>query len=167
MATRKNSDIPLAEEKKFFWLTIIYVVVLLLIVGIVSVLLWNKPDPIIMYVPVPILEWAFVGSMVGVLYRLAYRKKVWDSHLGLYTWVIAKPIIGLVMGALVYFLALGGGKLLGAPADALKGEQVYWLNVIAFIGGFSDKLSIGLINGIVEQALGKDDSKDSKDADAD
>ena len=160
MTTRKSSDIPLAEEKKFFWLTIIYVVVLLLIVGIVSALLWNKPDPIIMYVPVPILEWAFVGSMIAVLYHLAYRKKVWDSNLGLYTWVIAKPIIGLVMGALVYFLALGGGKLLNAPADAFKGDQIHWLNAIAFIGGFSDELSIGLINRIVDQTLGKDGRKD-------
>ncbi len=160
MTTRKSSDISLAEEKKFFWLTIVYVVVLLTIVAIVSFLLWNKTDPVIMYVPVPILEWAFVGSMIAVLYRLTYRKKVWDSNLGLYTWVIAKPIIGLVMGALVYFLALGGGDLLGAAPGALKGEQIYWLNVIAFIGGFSDDLSIGLINRIVAQVLGKDKNDD-------
>lgn len=160
MATRKNSEITLPEEKKFFWLTIVYVVLLLLVVVVVSVLIWDKPNYFIMYVPVSILEWAFVGGMVAVLYRLAYRKKVWDSNLGLYTWVIAKPIIGLVMGALVYFVALGGGKLLGAPDDALKGEQIYWLNAVAFIGGFSDELSIGLINRLVSQTLGKESGKD-------
>jgi hypothetical protein len=91
--------------------------------------------------------------MVAVIYRLAYRKKVWTSRIGLYTWVIAKPIIGLFMGALVYFLALGGGKLLGAPSDALQGERVYWLSVVAFIGGFSDELSLGLVRRIVTNTL--------------
>lgn len=159
MATRKNSEITPPEEKKFFWLTIVYVFLLVLVVGIVSVLIWDKPDYFIMYVPVSILEWSFVGGIVAVLYRLAYRKKIWDSDLGLYTWIIAKPIIGLVMGALVYFLALGGGKLLGAPDDALRGEQIHWLNAIAFIGGFSDELSIGLINRLVSQTLGKEGGK--------
>jgi hypothetical protein len=136
------------------------VFLLLLTIGIVSFVVWNKPDYFIMYVPVPILEWAFVGSMVAVIYRLSYRKIIWDSSIGLYTWVIAKPIIGLFMGALVYFLALGGGKLLGAPSDALKGEQVYWLCVVAFIGGFSDELSLGLIKRIVTKTLDRDGEKD-------
>jgi hypothetical protein len=160
MTTGNDSNPILPEEKKYFWLTILYVFLLLLTIAIVSFVVWNKPDYFIMYVPVPILEWAFVGSMVAVIYRLSYRKIIWDSSIGLYTWVIAKPIIGLFMGALVYFLALGGGKLLGAPSDALKGEQVYWLCVVAFIGGFSDELSLGLIKRIVTKTLDRDGEKD-------
>jgi hypothetical protein len=136
------------------------VFLLLLTIGIVSFVVWNKPDYFIMYVPVPILEWAFVGSMVAVIYRLSYRKIIWNGSIGLYTWVIAKPMIGLFMGALVYFLALGGGKLLGAPSEALKGEQVYWLCVVAFIGGFSDELSLGLIKRIVTKTLDRDAEED-------
>jgi hypothetical protein len=136
------------------------VFLLLLTIGIVSFVVWNKPDYFIMYVPVPILEWAFVGSMVAVIYRLSYRKIIWNGSIGLYTWVIAKPMISLFMGALVYFLALGGGKLLGAPSEALKGEQVYWLCVVAFIGGFSDELSLGLIKRIVTKTLDRDAEED-------
>jgi len=163
MTTGNDSNPTLPEEKRYFWLTIVYVFLLVSTLVVVSIVVWNKSDYFIMYVPVPILEWAFVGSMVAVLYRLAYRKKIWNSSIGLYTWVIAKPIIGLFMGALVYFLALGGGKLLGAPSDALQGERVYWLSIIAFIGGFSDELSLGLVKRIVTKTLdresvsGKDD----------
>jgi hypothetical protein len=153
MTIGSDPDTNVADEKRYFWLTILFELLLLVSITIVSIVVWNKPSYFIMYVPVPILEWAFVGSMVAVLYRLAYRKKVWNSHIGLYTWVVAKPVIGLCMGALVYFLALGGGKLLGAPADALRGEQIYWLSVVAFIGGFSDELSIGLIQRIVIKTL--------------
>ena len=153
MASGNDPDSNLQEEKSYFWLTFVFICLLLLTLVIISIVVWNQPDYYIMYVPVPILEWAFVGSMVAVIYRLAYRKKVWTSRIGLYTWVIAKPIIGLFMGALVYFLALGGGKLLGAPSDALQGERVYWLSVVAFIGGFSDELSIGLVKRIVTNTL--------------
>ena len=153
MTTGNGPDSSLQEEKSYFWLTLVFICLLLLTLVLISIVVWNKPDYYIMYVPVPILEWAFVGSMVAVIYRLAYRKKVWTSRIGLYTWVIAKPIIGLFMGALVYFLALGGGKLLGAPSDALQGERVYWLSVVAFIGGFSDELSIGLVKRIVTNTL--------------
>jgi hypothetical protein len=153
MTTGNGPDSSLQEEKSYFWLTLVFICLLLLTLVLISIVVWNKPDYYIMYVPVPILEWAFVGSMVAVIYRLAYRKKVWTSRIGLYTWVIAKPIIGLFMGALVYFLALGGGKLLGAPSDALQGERVYWLSVVAFIGGFSDELSLGLVRRIVTNTL--------------
>ncbi len=163
MTTGSDPNPSLPEEKRYFWLTILYVFLLLLTLVAVSVVVWNKPDYFIMYVPVPILEWAFVGSMVAVLYRLAYRKKIWSSSIGLYTWVIAKPIIGLFMGALVYFVALGGGKLLGAPSDALQGERVYWLSVIAFIGGFSDELSIGLVKRLVTKTLDREGINEKDD----
>jgi len=53
---------------------------------------------------------------------------------------------------MVYFLALGGAKLLDGPPDALK--NALWLNVIAFVGGFSDELSVGLLNRFVRRRLG-------------
>jgi peptidoglycan/LPS O-acetylase OafA/YrhL len=159
MSVSNETGLPPAEEKRYFWLTILYVLLLLSAIVIVSLVVWDKPTYFIMYVPVPILEWAFVGGMLAVLYRLAYRKKLWNSSLGLYTWIIAKPILGLFMGALVYFVALGGGILLGAPPDALRGEQIYWLSVVAFFGGFSDELSLGVIRRIVSKAMDHEDEK--------
>lgn len=151
------------SEKRLLWLTVIVGAVLLLVLAAVSYLIWPhdangrpiwKPEEgiIIMWVPIAILEWAFAGAMVSVLYRLAYRTKIQRVDLELYTWTIAKPIIGLFMGALVYFLALAGAKLLDGPPWAL--ENALWLNVIAFVGGFSDELSVGLLNRFVRRRLG-------------
>ncbi|MGH8059029.1 MAG: hypothetical protein ACREOH_17635, partial [Candidatus Entotheonellia bacterium] len=154
-------------------LTVIVAAVFLLVLAGVSYLIWSrdangaligkpedgiimKPEKgiIIMWVPISILEWAFAGAMVSVLYRLAYRKSIQRVDLELYTWAIAKPIIGLFMGALVYFLALAGAKLLDGSPEALK--NALWLNVVAFVGGFSDELSVGLINRFVRRRLGAD-----------
>lgn len=156
------------NEKRLLRLTVIAGAVLLLVLGGVSYLIWPRDDAtgaliwkpekgiIIMWVPIAILEWAFAGAMVSVLYRLAYRKRIQRVDLELYTWVVAKPIIGLFMGALVYFLALAGAKLLDGPPEALK--NALWLNVIAFVGGFSDELSVGLINRFVRRRLGVNES---------
>ncbi len=178
------------------WLTVVVAVALLGILTAISIAIWPRVDgrlkwpvdnPIIMFVPIAILEWAFAGGMVSVLLRLASRRDLPASRLGLYTWAIAKPIIGLFMGSLVYFLALAAGKLLDttpppiqarepaavatpavvatpvAPAVAEPVDQkpeersadpVLWLNVVAFVGGFSDELSVGLILRFVRRRLG-------------
>ena len=157
------SSLSPESEKRLLWLTVIVGAVLLLVLAEVSYLIWPrdangaliwKPEKgiIIMWVPIAILEWAFAGAMVSVLYRLAYRRRIQRVDWELYTWAIAKPIIGLFMGALVYFLALAGAKLLDGPPEAL--ENALWLNVIAFVGGFSDELSVGLINRFVRRRLG-------------
>lgn len=159
------SNVGPESEKRLLWLTVIVAAVLLLVLAAVSYLIWPRDANgaliwkaedgiIIMWVPIAILEWAFAGAMVSVLYRLAYRKSIQRVDLELYTWAIAKPIIGLFMGALVYFLALAGAKLLDGSPEALK--KALWLNVVAFVGGFSDELSIGLINRFVRRRLGAD-----------
>lgn len=154
------------EQKKLLWITIGYVGAILVIMGVLSYLLWNV-DYTIAYVPVGILQWSFLGGMVAVLHRLAYRRNT--PGIELYTWVVAKPIIGLVMGAVVYFVALGGGRLVGA--DLLKPDgkpkdfnTILWLNALAFIGGFSDRFSVALINRITGGFLEKTD-KGSSDQD--
>jgi hypothetical protein len=154
------------EQRKIFWITVLYVVILLFIMGMITIGLWGRPNFIIAYVPVYILEWSFIGGMVGVMYRLAYRRNTPDIRF--YTWIVAKPIIGLIMGALIYFLAVGGGQLLGAPPlndpnANQPNNQIMWLNALAFIGGFSDRFSIELINRIISGTKAEKGDKTKED----
>jgi hypothetical protein len=162
MLSEESRGLPPQDDKRLFWLTILVAVVLVLTLAAVTYAIWPridgelKPlqpgeDLFIMWVPIAILQWSFTGAMVSVLYRLAYRKRIHAVDLELYTQVVAKPFIGLFMGACVYFLALAGVKLLaqaplptanGLPTQPLLLRDALWLNVIAFVGGFSDELSI-------------------------
>lgn len=138
-------------ERELFRIAVLFESLLLLVIGGVSLLLWGRPDPHIAYVPAPILEWAFVGGMVAVLYRAAYSPRSDIPRVKLYTWAVAKPVIGLFMGALVYFLAVGGRLLLGSDGSNVNPNSILWLNALAFIVGFSDKFSIDLINQFVSK----------------
>ncbi len=155
------------EQKRLIWIAIIYNIILLGIMGIASIALWNYPHhgPIIIaYVPVEILEWSFMGGMVAVLYHLAYKQK--NLKIEFAAWIIAKPIIGLVMGGVVYFIALGAGVLLGGINQSINQDYinqnflpqstVYLLCAFAFIAGFSDRFSTDLINMLVSKSTEKE-----------
>lgn len=134
------------EDKKMMLIAILYSAVLLLLIAGVSCLVWDKPDPKIMYVPVPILVWAFAGGMVGVLYQIAFRR---SQTARFYTWLVAKPIVGMVFGAIVYFLAVSGELALNGRTQI---SNIELLNVLAFLGGFSDRYSVDLLDRITSGA---------------
>lgn len=134
------------EDRTLFWIVIGYSIGLILVIAGLSYLLWNRSDPRIVYVPVSILEWGFIGGMVGVLYRLSFKQHRHRNESQLYRWIIAKPIVAIVMGAIVYFLAVSGELALNGSTRI---NNIEFLNVIAFLGGFSDRFSIDLLNRIV------------------
>jgi hypothetical protein len=168
--TKDESDIR-PEHRILLWIAVGCVIWLFAAMAVISIMLWNQPDPTIAYVPVPILQWSFIGGVIAVLYQLAYRHNM--PGVSLYIWVVTKPIIGMAMGALVYFLALGGVFILApsfhttpqpvvqAPAESnLPGAQqsnrpinvsIFLLNALAFMGGFSEQFSTGLIRRITSE----------------
>ncbi len=161
------------EQKKLLWIAIGYVVLLIAVMAVLSYVLWDRTDPIIAYVPVPILQWSFIGGVIAVLYRMAYRQNT--PGVSLYIWVVAKPIIGIAMGALIYFLVLSGMFVLtsytqqtatqtpifpgGQRSQASVNVSVFLLCALAFIGGFSEQFSTGLIKRITSDHLAEQNDK--------
>jgi len=138
-------------------LVIAYVIVLVAVLTVVSWLIWNRKDmPFIMFVPVAILEWAFAGGMVAVIYRLASPGLTKPKGRQLYAWAIGRPITGVFLGAVVYFVALAAAKLL-AGTDTL-GDSL-WLNVIAFFGAFRQDLSIRAASSFFVSKMGERDEE--------
>lgn len=132
------------QEMRFFRTAVACEFVLVIIIAAVSVLIWNRTY-YIMFVPVSILEWGFVGGVTGVLFRVAYPQNAAAVPVRFTTWVVAKPVVGMVMGGLVYFLAVSGQMALNGGRGVGSNEL---LNVIAFFGGFSDRFGIELINKV-------------------
>lgn len=131
-------------------MAILYETLLLVIISVVTVWVWNKSDPIIAYAPLPILEWGFIGGVSAVLFRAAYRRGFETVELDLATWSLVKPLVGAVMGAIVYFIAVSGLQALSGKSDIPPNTFV---NVLAFIAGFSDRFSIGLFRRFMINVL--------------
>lgn len=122
----------------------------------------DAPVPIF-GVPPSILMWGAAGSLAAILYRFytEERRVRFDVE---FRWLIARPVIGIIMGAVVYLAMRAGLLLLGAaPPSGTGGDAsasqlgVYW--VIAFLAGFSDKFYIGIIDLLVERTMGEQEQE--------
>jgi hypothetical protein len=150
------------EENQPVWIILAYAVILGLVLVVITIAIWNRPDPTVAYVPVPILEWSFAGGMVAVINRLADRRPLPRNNL--YRWIIARPITGVFMGGVIYFIALAGAILTDAPlTDNGQLQQNLWLNAIAFVAAFNDRFAgavMGRMASIFAPEPEKNDDKD-------
>lgn len=157
-----------SEKNRSLWLVISCVVILLLVLGIISISVWNRPDPRIAYVPVPILEWGFAGGMIAVIHHLASGD--YSSIRRLYPWVVARPVIGLFMGGVVYAIATAGLVLMGPgnlEVDQWQLPSNLWLNALAFVAAYNDKFSEAVIgrftSGLLQPHEKKSDAKEGRE----
>ncbi|HRJ76761.1 MAG TPA: hypothetical protein PLX90_12240 [Anaerolineales bacterium] len=140
-------------EKRLRW--IIPVLVIVYIALIVTIILlggnvWSDTTTIpLIGVPASILIWSAIGSLAAILYRFYTRQRTRISDE--IRWLIARPIIGIIMGALAYLAILSGlfifGTAAGVETTGDARPQLLWM--VAFLGGFSDKFFESIINAIV------------------
>jgi hypothetical protein len=113
-------------------------------------------------VPVGVILWGAAGSLAAILYRF-YTEQGRIRFATEFRWLIARPIIGIIMGGVV-FIALTSGLvlLMSSPsstdaASALPHKEAFW--IVAFLAGFSDKFYLGVIDLLVARTV-KSEEKD-------
>lgn len=113
----------------------------------------------ILNVPLAVIVWGAAGSLAAILYRF-YTEQGRIRFSSEFRWLIARPIIGIIMGAVVYLALVSGLILLGAtpntsssPEGALPNSRFEVYSVIAFLAGFSDKFYLGVIDLLVARTV--------------
>jgi hypothetical protein len=99
---------------------------------------------LVLGVPRPILLWAIIGTFSGMLMRAGHFPFA-DRGEAL-RWMLLRPVVGVVTGVLMY-LAVIAGLLVFVGASEPKTPELLW--IIAFTGGFSDTLSVGLLQKLL------------------
>lgn len=122
-------------------------------------------------VPFSVLLWGAVGSVAGILYRLytvEKRVKLQDEV----RWLIARPVVGVIMSALAFFAIRAGLVLLDVADPALLVTDPTLLEpdgnsntaipdiylVVAFLAGFSDRFYLAVVNRLVGQVASQESS---------
>lgn len=130
--------------KRLLKLLVAYQLVALLILALWSYLTFNKGDWTVMGVPQMVLEWSLIGAVAGALFRLSsYPRLSATERAELYLWVLAKPFVGLALGAIIYFLAVGGVLVLSGKPDVERREL---LAALGFLAAFSDKFALSVLS---------------------
>jgi hypothetical protein len=150
------------DEKR--WQFAAVVTMLLYVAILVSAAVWTSDDPNVLEsriigVPLSVILWGAAGSLGAILYRF-YTEQGRIRFAAEFRWLVARPVIGIIMGAVVY-LALASGLMLLVPDGAARVEtantawagrkEAFW--IIAFLAGFSDKFYLGVIDLLVARTV--------------
>jgi hypothetical protein len=117
-------------------------------------------------IPLWVVMWGATGSLAAILYRF-YTEQNRIRLSSEVRWLIARPIIGIIMSAIAFLAVQSGLILLGAQsASTLGSVQSSEVNVITnsariaaiicFLAGFSDRVYLGIINLLVDRAFGSE-----------
>ncbi len=151
--------------KRLLKIVIAYQIVALLVLVGWNFITFDKPDWFIMGVPQMILEWSLVGAVAGALFRLSHYPRLSAAEKSeLYIWVLAKPFVGVALGAVIYFLAVGGVLVLNGKSEVQHNEL---LSALGFLAAFSDKFAFSMLSriSIFESSQRKSENKSGNEHD--
>lgn len=150
------------------WRWIVPALVVTYIAIIISIILFGQGAltsttiiPII-DVPLPVVIWAAIGSLSAILYRFyKYPPRRLKTEI---QWLVARPIIGIVMGAMAYLAITSGLFIFGVatgenPTGEIARPQIIWF--LAFLGGFSDRF----FETVIETVIGKVSTPQASESD--
>jgi hypothetical protein len=102
------------------------------------------------------MVWGGIGGVVGALYSLHWHVSVlqdFDKQQWMY--YVVHPIMGVILGGIIYLVASAGFLAMGADVTRLNEEQLRWLPaLIACLAGFRQKFAYELLDRVM-QVLGR------------
>jgi H+/gluconate symporter-like permease len=136
----------------------LFVAVILLYVAIIVAIIfyeWNSPKFLMVPmigIPVSVVIWSLLGSLAAILYRFYNYSRIRKLYKES-TWLIARPLTGVIMGMLSYLIIVAGLFIFGTASQASNEashleasnetsqitshlhDAFFW--VVAFISGLS------------------------------
>ena len=102
--------------------------------------------------------WGGVGGWFGAIYNLwahVSRDQDYDPQFAL--WYYTNPVIGLILGALVY-VVIRTGIVVAAGTEIQPAPYVtYGMYVLAWAVGFQQNLALSLVNSVLKKLIPQDE----------
>jgi hypothetical protein len=102
------------------------------------------------------MMWGGMGGVIGAIYTLHWHvARLADFHKKYTMWYVAQPVVGLLLGLLVYLL-IGPGFTTGLDMTGTGREvrNTLFPYVVACIGGFRQQSLLELVDRVVQVILG-------------
>lgn len=99
-------------------------------------------------VPAYVWIWSVIGSATAMLIRAG---KLTDEGVASFIqWLLYRPLVGVSTGVLLYLVLQAGLTVLSAKSDSPEPQKELFY-VLSFLGGFSDTLSVNMLERIMGQ----------------
>lgn len=136
-------------QLRVFLLLLLYVSIIALVILVGSSSMTSATPVPLLGIPVPMVLWSALGSIANLLFRYYKHPKPRNVEQEL-RWVWARPLVGIIMGTVLYLVITSGLTILGAvtPQNETIQLKTELLCLFAFVGGFSDRIFEGVIDKI-------------------
>jgi hypothetical protein len=104
---------------------------------------------------VEVWQWALFGTAAAMILRVS--RYDFANRQEALRWAISRPVLGLVMGGLAYLVVHAGLFAFVGNTAAAQPNTLKW--IVAFLGGFSDTLSVTFLSKLQEQLLSQTPGK--------
>jgi hypothetical protein len=119
----------------------------------------------ILIVPMAVLIWSFLGAVCATLYHFNIYP---SSELSNFVkWLVTRPIVGLVFGAVTYFVLDSGLMAIRGNTDSINSSAA--VIVLCFLAAFSDRFALVVFKALIPSELTPrmhDDQRDRLNAPA-
>jgi hypothetical protein len=151
--SEKTKNETLQSERRARWTVLSVSVALLMIVAILGYALhgiWTPTMSIpVISLPISVVVWSFVGGVAAMLQAFVGTKNNKKKEVN-YEWLFWRPVVGVIMGSVLYLAVSAGLAILGnTDLSVSNPRNNYILWALAFLGGFSDKFAILVFDNIV------------------
>jgi hypothetical protein len=96
--------------------------------------------------------WGSIGGVLGALYSLYWHAaQIKDFHKQYLMWYIVQPVIGVIIGAVVYVIT--GAGLIGATGETASGQQTVlplFRYAVACIASFRQRFILEVVDRIIQ-----------------
>ena len=141
------------------WISPSIVLVYMVIIIVVIILGWESnlgsTEMPVIGIPLTVLVWSLIGSVAAILYRFyTYRLRELSQVSLEISWLIARPLTGVIMGMVSYVIIVAGLLVFGNATQStidtpVIRPQLLW--AVAFLAGFSDKFFEGFIRALLSK----------------
>ncbi len=142
------------ENRWQYWAIAVMLLYVAVLIG--SALITNKNPALltaeVFGVPLSVILWGAAGSLAAILYRF-YTEQGLIRFAAEFRWLIARPMIGIIMGAVVYLALISGMILVSEDSSGAVERRMAAFWIISFLAGFSDKFYLGVIDLLVARTV--------------
>jgi hypothetical protein len=146
---KKAARIAERNKRRERYAVLLIAALMIVVIGFASLYLDAETKIAVLGLPVPVVLWSFIGGVAATLHAFVGTQKYAETEPLRLDWLIGRPLVGIVMGSVVYLAVATSLSAVGSKVAGQDDTGQYLLWVLAFLGGFSDRFALLLFDNLV------------------
>lgn len=145
---KKSKEYQETHGKKIILYELLWLAVLLLLIPIIIFRFKGEEAFVLVGVPIQYYIWGGVGGVIAGLYGFVKHTSQRSLDVQFIHWYYIKPVLGIIIGPIVYLLFTCIVFAMGLDIDSSKPNLLILL--ACCIAGFSERFSLGMLDDVMD-----------------